>query len=205
MFAEARLTGLSPLSMVTALIRRRTAVLLLSTICYLPSLVCAGHPGIIQLEDAHTFRIDGSEYLEAQFYIELSSGAEEAVRNAVPLLFELQVQVVERHTWMWDSVVIEFNERRSLQYHALSETYQVKDLNAGTQGNYRRLDDALQAVGKIKNMLLTDQPLDQGYDYSIRLRGSLDVESLPTPVRLIAYISSDWNMVSKWYKWQLVR
>jgi len=205
MFAEARLTGLSPLSMVTALIRRRTAVLLLSTICYLPSLVCAGHPGIIQLEDAHTFRIDGSEYLEAQFYIELSSGAEEAVRNAVPLLFELQVQVVERHTWMWDSVVIEFNERRSLQYHALSETYQVKDLNAGTQGNYQRLDDALRAAGKIKNMLLSGQPLDQEYDYSIRLRGSLDVESLPTPVRLIAYISSDWNMVSKWYKWQLVR
>jgi len=205
MFAEARLTGLSPLSMVTALIRRRTAVLLLSTICCLPSLVCAGHPGIIQLEDAHTFRIDGSEYLEAQFSVELSSGAEEAVQNAVPLLFELQVQVVETHTWLWDSVVIESTERRSLQYHALSESYQVKDLNAGTQGNYRRLDDALQAAGKIKNMLLTDQPLDQRYDYSIRLRGSLDVESLPTPVRLIAYISSDWNMVSKWYKWQLAR
>jgi hypothetical protein len=54
-------------------------------------------------------------------------------------------------------------------------------------------------------MLLTDQPLDRGSSYSIRLRGSLDVESLPTPVRLIAYISSDWSMVSKWYKWQLVR
>jgi hypothetical protein len=54
-------------------------------------------------------------------------------------------------------------------------------------------------------MLLTDQSLDRGPDYSIRLRGSLDIESLPTPVRLIAYISSDWNMVSKWYKWHLVR
>jgi hypothetical protein len=205
MFAEARLTGLLPLSAIAALIRRRTAVLLLSAICCLPALVCAGHPGIIQLEDAHTFRIDGSEYLEAQFSIELSSGAEEAARNAVQLLFELQVQVVETHTWLWDSVVIEFTERRSLQYHALSESYQVKDLNAGTQGNYRRLDDALRAVGKIKNMLLTDQSLDRGPDYSIRLRGSLDIESLPTPVRLIAYISSDWNMVSKWYKWHLVR
>jgi len=150
-------------------------------------------------------RIDDGEYLEAQFSIELSSGAEEAVRNAVPLLFELQVQVVEIHTWLWDSVDIEFTEQRQLQYHALSESYQVKDLNAGTQGNYSRLDDALRAAGKIKNMLLTEQPLDRGPDYSIRLRGSLDVESLPTPVRLIAYISSDWNMVSKWYKWQLVR
>jgi len=205
MFAEARLTGLLPNAAVASLVRRRAAVLLLSDICCLPALVCAGHPGIIQLEDAHTFRIDGNEYLEAQFSIELSSGAEEAVQNAVPLLFELQVQLVETHTWLWDSVAIEFTERRSLQYHALSESYQVKDLSAGTQGNYRRLDDALRAAGKIKNMLLTDEPLDRGSSYSIRLRGSLDVESLPTPVRLIAYISSDWSMVSKWYKWQLVR
>ena len=184
MFAEARLTGLLSVSTVAALIRCRAAVLLLTAICCLPALVCAGHPGIIQLEDAHTWRSDGSDYLEAQFSIELSSGAEEAVRNAVPLLFELQVQVVETHTWLWDSVVIEFTERRSLQYHALSESYQVKDLNDGTQGNYRRLDDALRAAGKIKNMLLTDQSLDRGPDYSIRLRGSLDIESLPTPVQL---------------------
>ena len=205
MFAEARLAGTLPVSWVAALIRRRAVVLLLSAVCCSPSQVCAGHPGIIKLEDAHTWRIDDGEYLEAQFSIELSSGAEEAVRNAVPLLFELQVQVVEIHTWLWDSVDIEFTEQRQLQYHALSESYQVKDLNAGTQGNYSRLDDALRAAGKIKNMLLTEQPLDRGPDYSVRLRGSLDVESLPTPVRLIAYISSDWNMVSKWYKWQLVR
>jgi hypothetical protein len=101
--------------------------------------------------------------------------------------------------------VIELTERRSLQYHALSQSYQVKDLNDGTQGNYRRLDDALQAAGKIRKLLLTDQSLDRESDYSIRLRGSLDVESLPTPVQLLAYVSTEWSMVSEWYKWSLVR
>ena len=205
MFAETRLTGSLPLSTVAGFIRYRAVVLLLSAICCLPVPVFAGHPGIVELEDASTWRIDGSDYLDAQFSIELSSGAMEAMQNSVPLIFELQVQVVETHTWLWDSVVIEITERRSLQYHALSESYQVKDINSGTQGNYRRLDDALRAAGKITNLLLTDQSLDRGPIYSIRLRGSLDIESLPTPVRLIAYISSDWSMVSKWYKWQLVR
>ena len=206
MFAEERISASLSLSTLAGFIRCRVVVLLLSVICCLPLPVCAGgHPGIIKLEDAYTWRIDGSDYLNAQFSIELSSGAEEAVQNAVPLLFELQVQVVENHTWIWDSVVIEITERRMLQYHALSESFQVKDLNAGTQGNYHRLDDALQAAGKISSLLLTDQSLDRGPSYSIRLRGSLDVESLPTPVRLIAYMSSDWNMVSKWYKWQLLQ
>jgi hypothetical protein len=197
MFAQARLAAHPP--------RELFAVLLLGLCSCLPALSWAGHPGIVKLEGANTWRSDGSDYLHAQFKIELSSGAEEAVENGVPLIFELQIQVVETHTWLWDSVEIEINERRSLQYHALSQTYQVKDLRAGTQGNYRRLDDALTAVGQLREVLLTDESLDDGPSYSIRLRGSLDVESLPTPVRLIAYVSSDWSMVSKWYKWPLVR
>jgi len=205
MFAQARITGLLSVFTVTGLSRCRVVVLMLSVICCLPLQVFAGHPGIIKLENAHTWRSKGRDYLDAQFSIELSSGAEEAVQNAIALVFELQVQVVETHTWLWDSIVIELTERRSLQYHALSQSYQVKDLNAGTQGNYRRLDDALQAAGKIRNMLLTDQSLDQGPDYSIRLRGSLDIESLPTPVQLLAYVSTEWSMVSEWYKWSLVR
>jgi hypothetical protein len=205
MFAQARLTGAFALRTATGSSRYRIIVLLLSVICSLPAEVSAGHPGAIKLEDAHTWRSGGNDYLEAQFSIELSSGAEEAVKNAVPLLFELQVQVVETHAWLWDSVDIEITERRSLEYHALSRSYQVKDLNAGTQGNYRRLDDALRAAGKIRNLLLSDRSLDQGPDYSIRVRGSLDVESLPTPVQLLAYVSSEWNMVSKWYKWPLAR
>jgi len=205
MFAQARLTASFPVTAVAGLSRCRIVVLLLSVICCLPAAVYAGHPGAVKLEDAHTWRREGSDYLEAQFSIELSSGAEEAVQNAIPLVFELQVQVIETHAWLWDSVVIEITERRSLQYHALSQSYQVKDLNAGTQGNYRRLDDALRAAGKIRNLLLTDQSLDQGPEYSIRLRGSLDVESLPTPVQLLAYVSSEWSMASKWYKWPLVR
>ena len=205
MFAQARLTGSFTVLTVPELSRYRVIVMLLSVICCLPAQVIAGHPGAVKLEDAHTWRSSGRDYLEAQFSIELSSGAEEAVESAVPLVFELQVQVVETHAWLWDSVVIEITERRSLQYHALSQSYQVKDLNSGTQGNYRRLDDALQAAGSIRNLLLSDQSLDQGPEYSIRLRGSLDVESLPTPVQLLAYVSSEWNMVSKWYKWPLVR
>ena len=205
MFTQARLTGIFSVFTAARSLRQQLAVLLLSASCCFSAQVCAGHPGIFKLEDAHSWRAKGSDYLNAKFSIELSSGAREAVQNGVPLVFELQVQVVETHTWWWDSVVIEFTERRLLQYHALSQSYQVKDLNQGTQGNYSRLDDALRAAGVIENLLLTDQALDKGPSYSLRIRGSLDVESLPTPVRLIAYVSSEWDMVSKWYKWPLVR
>ena len=203
MFAQARISGTIPASNS---IGTRVCQAVLALLLYgLLAPVYAGHPGAIKLEDAHTWRTKGGDFLEAQFDIELSSGADEAVQNGVPLVFELQIQVVETHTWLWDSVDVEITMRRSLQYHALSQSYRVKDLEAGTQGNYRHLDDALHAVGKISSTLLADEALDGGPSYSVRLRGSLDVESLPTPIQLLAYVSSDWSMSSKWYKWPLVR
>jgi hypothetical protein len=78
-------------------------------------------------------------------------------------------------------------------------------MNTGRQGNYSRLDDALQAAGTIEKLLLTDRPLEAGRRYEIRLRGSLDIESLPTPVRLLAYVSADWDMKGEWYAWPLAR
>jgi hypothetical protein len=205
MLNQTQLTGQVPDVSGTGPMRYLAAVLLLVLACCFPLPASAGNPGVFQLEDAHTWRTNGSDYMGAQFDIRLSSGAEEALNNGVPLVFEFQVQVVKTHTWLWDSVDIELSQYHQLQYHALSNSYLVKNIAAGTQGNYRRLEDALRAAGVIENLKLADQTLDPDLNYEIRLRGSLDIESLPTPVRLIAYVSSAWDMVSKWYSWPLVR
>ncbi|HAJ92880.1 MAG TPA: hypothetical protein DCO71_09765 [Gammaproteobacteria bacterium] len=205
MFNQVCLTGQVPAFSGAGASRRLAVVLLLALACSFPVQVAASDSGIFQLEDAHTWRTGGNDYLGAQFDIKLSSGAEEAVMNGVPLVFEFQVQVVKTHTWIWDTVDIEINLYRQLQFHALSKSYLVKDISTGTQGNYHRLEDALRAAGKIHNLSMSDQALEPELNYEIRLRGSLDIESLPTPVRLIAYVSSAWDMVSKWHSWPLVR
>ena len=205
MFNQGWLTGQMPAFPGARASCCLAGVLLLALACCFPMQATASDPGIFQLEDADTWRTGGSDYLSAQFDIELSSGAEEAIRNGVPLVFELQVQVVKTHTWLWDTVDIEIIQHRQIQYHALSESYLVKDLSNDTQGNYRRLEDALRMAGKIQGLLLTEQTLDPELKYEIRVRGSLDIESLPTPVRLMAYVSSAWDMETKWYSWPLVR
>ena len=165
----------------------------------------ANEPGEIRIADTRAWSDEDGVYLDAQFIIQLSIGAREALENGVPLTFELQMQIVKTHTWFWDTVEVERILYRQLQYHALSQSYLVRDVETGTQGNYSRLGDALAAVGMTGELLMTDQPLVQESTYIARLRGSHDIESLPTPVRLLAYVSSEWDMGSEWYTWPLNR
>jgi len=203
MFAQNRLS----IDRCACALRLRMRLLLAALLlCSLwPGFSHADDPGEFMVEDAHAWSEAGRQMLDAQFAVRLSSGAQEALESGVPLVLEFQVQLVKIHKWFWDMVDVELTQRRQLQYHALSRSYLVKDLDAGTQGNYRRLDDALRAAGTIQSLLLTSKPLQAGQRYLVRIRGNLDIESLPTPVRLLAYVSSAWDMQSEWYSWPLVR
>jgi len=208
MFAQDQIAGLPAMSDLIVRSGRLLVVLLVSCTFWCSSPSFADEAGsfqalrasVIEDETASGFLLDG------QFSITLSSGAKEALQNGIPLMFELQVQLVRVHRWLWDSVKVDLKQTRQIQYHDLSRSYLVKDINAGTQRNFRRLSDAMVAAGTLENLLLANGRLiENDADYKIRLRGSLDIESLPTPVRLIAYVSSAWDMSSEWHTWSLDR
>jgi hypothetical protein len=138
--------------------------------------------------------------------INLNKGPKEALENGIPLVFEFQIQTLEKHVWFWDIVIAEYKQVRQVQLHSLSRTYLVKDVGTGAQRSYIKLDDALQAAGSLHNFPVLDfDRMKDNQAYSVRLRGNLDIEALPTPVRLLAYVSSAWDMDSEWYQWQLNR
>lgn len=201
MYRQKQLTRLS----LYAGMRLLCASLLVAALLSVSAGLQAGETGEFHLSDANIWHDEDGWFLDAQYDIRLSTGAQDALENGIPLVFELQMQMVKTHKWFWDVVEHERVLRRQLQYHALSRSYLVKDLITGAQGVYSRLADALFAAGIIDAMLLTDAQLDTGRKYIVRLRGSHDVESLPTPVRLLAYVSSEWGMDSKWYIWQLAQ
>jgi hypothetical protein len=182
-------------------------VLLAVTLFLMPvRLPAADDSGAFKVTEIGTEKGDESYLLNARMDINLNAGPKEALENGIPLVFELQIQTLEKHVWFWDIVVAEYKQVRQVQLHALSRSYLVKDLDTGAQRSYLKLEDALQAAGFLHNFPVLDFGLMQKDQiYSVRLRGSLDIEALPTPVRLLAYVSSAWDMDSEWYQWQLAR
>jgi hypothetical protein len=162
--------------------------------------------GTMQVGAADTRPGETAWLLNAWLDIHLSSVAHEALQNGVHLVFEFQIQVLEKHPWLWDRVVEEHRETRKIRYHPLSRNYIVKNINNGDLRGFRKLDEAMRFLGVLQDISILDfRSMDDSKHYAVRLRGSLDIESLPTPVRLLAYVSSAWNIKSNWYQWPLAR
>ena len=150
-------------------------------------------------------RLDGGVYrLNAQIEYSFSEPALDALQNGVPLTIELLMEVRRRRSWVWDETVYSLVQRFRLEYHALSRQYLVHNLNSGERRNFSTRLAALRFMGRIHEFPLLDRSLlapDRRYEGALRAQLALD--TLPTPLRLFAYLSEDWQLASEWYTWPL--
>ncbi|HEB57374.1 MAG TPA: DUF4390 domain-containing protein [Gammaproteobacteria bacterium] len=189
---------------LSAMIRQRPWALAAS-LCLLSLL----NPAPAQAAEAFVIKSletnlrDGVYSFSTRIEYGFSDEALAALKNGVPLIILLNIEV-EQERWYWNKNIAKLEQGYLLIYHALSRKFIIHNLNSGTQTDYSSLDDALHALGHIENLPLIDAKLlHPDARYLLRLRSELDIESLPAPMRPLAYISSDWRLQSDWYTWPL--
>ncbi len=156
------------------------------------------------IRSAHIY-LDNKVYLvSADIHYSLTRPVLDALHNGVPLTIELRIELIKNRQWpWWNETVAVIKQRYRLRYFALAQHYVLSNLNMGTESSYQTLEAALDALGRLKELPLLDQNLlPSGADYVARMRVALDIESLPTPLRLLAYLSSRWRLTSEWYTWK---
>lgn len=178
--------------------RPAATLLLLLGLAMSNTLAAAG----IQVREVSTGEMYGQITLSARLDLELSEEALRALEHGVALDIVIEMQALEDRRWLWDRTIAQHSERFKLERQALSKHYLVTD-------NYSRrsfisLQEALRYIGTIRNYpLVRKADLEPDNSYYGRLRAWLDIESLPAPMRPTAYISSNWQLASNWYKWQI--
>ena len=152
-----------------------------------------------------TTRLEAGVYrLNAQIEYRFSTAALEALQNGVPLTISIEMEVRRRRSWLWDETVYALTQRFQLEYHALSRQYLVNNLNSGERRAFPSQTAALGFMGRIQDFPLLDRSLlteQERYEGALRVR--LDLEALPAPLRLLAYLSDDWRLASEWRTWPL--
>jgi len=143
------------------------------------------------------------------FELALPRKVEEAVSKGIPFQVVIEVRLYRERGMLWNETVGSWLRRRELRYHALSGQFLVREIGSKpeAQESFSTLPEALRALGSLTDLRL---PLDRalpadGYPYLARVRCSLDIESLPAPLRPRAYTSLDWYLGTGWSTWKVAQ
>ena len=157
-----------------------------------------------EVKHAETVLLDDVYHINASLKFKFSDEALNALENGVPLIILFDIEVEKKRSWWFNKNIATLEQGYLLLYHALSKKFVLHNLNSGTQENYSSLSGALYALGNLKQLPILDAKLlEKKADYVFRLRSFLDIESLPPPMRPLAYVSSQWQLESDWYTWTL--
>jgi len=161
--------------------------------------------GKFEVRSAFTTLDKGVYLLRARLELSLSDTVRQAVDNGVPLTLVLDIYVERQRRYLpWNEFIAELAQRYRLAFDSLTRLYRVINLNTDVQEVYPDLDAAMRALAEINDLPMLDRQILKNrarYKASIRIR--LDIEELPAPLRVVAYVSPEWHLISPWYTWPL--
>ena len=158
------------------------------------------------IRDAKTHLARGVYLLDADVEYDFSRRAIDAIENGVPVTVILEMNVERLRGPLWNEQIAHVEGRYRIETQALSKTYMVRNLGSGESRSFASLDDLVAELGRIRDFPLIDAHLlEADENYVLQLRALLDIESLPSPMRPLAYLSSLWRLKSDWYEWPIER
>ncbi|HIC80425.1 MAG TPA: DUF4390 domain-containing protein, partial [Kiloniellaceae bacterium] len=132
--------------------------------------------------------------------LEHSPAAEQALHQGIPLNLRVDSRIARyRRFWAW--LVQERRWQWRISYLPLSRQY-VLDYPNGDRTTYARLRHLRSALRVSRAFTLNyPQSDDPKARYQVQIRGYIDIQALPSPLRLPALFSPQWRLNSGWRTW----
>ena len=157
-----------------------------------------------EIRSAETRLFQGVWFATALIDFRLSEEALAALDSGIELTIELQIRLDRVRRFWVDKETAKLEQSFQLSFQPLSERYVVLNLNSGEQNSFATLFSALNSMGRIVDLPIIDASLlDDDEQYEISMRAVLDQNTLPGPIRLLAFWSSGFRLESDWYVWML--
>ena len=164
------------------------------------------HEGYFDVRSATTILDQKNYLLDARLQLFLSDEALNALNSGVPLTIELNIEIIRSRRFLPDAKEDELQFQYELEYRPLSQRYIVKDVQGGTQDSYATLFSALNKLGKVQDLILTqNSSLDPQANYRFRLQALLSTKQYSAPLRMLFFWRNQWDLKSEWFEWQLKR
>lgn len=160
----------------------------------------------IEVTSAAVAPDDGVYELDARLALDIPEDAQRAIDGGLTLALDYQIEISRVRRYLPDAEVASLEQRFELSYHALSQRYLVRNLNAGEQQDFGTLQAALDRVAEVRGVPLLDASLlEAGSTYEFRVRGVLKLRTAPDTLSWLLFWTDDWSATSEWYEWTLRR
>lgn len=141
--------------------------------------------------------------LDAEFDVRFSPRLEEAVNRGVALYFIVEFELTKPRWYWFDEKPVHLSQTYKITYTPLLRQYR---LSAGSAyQNFTRFEEVVAALSRVRGWPVAEAgALAKQGEYQAAIRMRLDTTQLPKPFQLNAVASSDWNLASEWYRWNVI-
>jgi hypothetical protein len=153
--------------------------------------------GYFAVRHTETVLRDHVYYLNADLEYRFNTTLRNALKNGVHLPIVVNIWITREREYWFDADVANIIQSYRFSYSALTEQYLLHNLNSDVWENFNSLEAALSSLRTITELPLIDKQLIEGSNpHWVYVKTYLDIESLPAPLRPVAYFSNDWRLVS---------
>ena len=128
-------------------------LLILNNLVFFPVSIFSqnlpNNEGFFDVRSASTSLNDGVYKLDARLQLFMSEEARDALGSGVPLIIELNIEIIRIRRFLPDARDAELIIQYELQYRPLSQRYIVQRLNSLEQESFSTLYSALNHLGRI--------------------------------------------------------
>jgi len=184
---------------------KRLFVILLTASTLLYSQILSAEGGSIGFE---TFRLKASSersYLvDAQLRYQLTKYLHDGLREGITIISEIDIRLVKDRTWWWDKNKSLAKIIVKLQYHALSQHYQVIRQDTNEHWNFKSLNAALRKMGLLRAYRLPKLPkkINNG-KYHIELHANLKPDTFKFPMKVHSLFVDKYKIETPGVQWPL--
>jgi hypothetical protein len=141
----------------------------------------------------------------ARYTVSLTAELDEALRNGLTLPFVYEFKLTKPRFYAWYRQVAEgFGPNaqyiQRLSYQSLTKQYRIS--SNGNARHFNSLDEALSALGTIKNWSVLEGSNIAVEDFAGRLRLKLDLSQLPKTYQVSTLGNENWQLDSGWSELQ---
>lgn len=154
------------------------------------------------IKDLQIYEKEQIIYVNVDTTVDFSETVVEAIRNGLTLHVNYTFKFYETNWYQWLAFA-ELEKNYIISYDSLSTIFTLENPVTGNIESFNNIKLLLSKIGTLRDFPLISNSHIQDKTIEAQVKFKLNTENLPVFLKADILLSSDWDIDSDWYQWQI--